>query len=238
MIGGNYYNNTSATLGSNGSLINGMNSIVLFGTGSNVNSTGTNVSGMVLSGQYASKPFFFSGEGYSATEEGTNLGIISLADSSAGMYLTGGASGRNEGTITVGNQSVGMYTSGTGSYAVNNNGIINVGQESTGIFLSNGTRAENLGTAEINGTGNNAVGIYSENTTAGAVQITNNNKIDLAGSGSIGIYTEGNHNISNTGNIIIGNSSDPSLPGVGIYQNNISGTVSNTGNINTGDNLL
>ena len=238
MIGGDYYNSTSAALGSNGSLVNGLNSIVLFGTGSNVTSAGNNVSGMVLSGQYASKPFYFSGEGYTAAEEGTNLGIISLADSSAGMYLTGGASGRNEGTVSVGKQSVGIYAAGAGAYVVNNNGIINVGEESTGIFLSDGIRAENLGTAEINGTGNKAVGIYSENTAAGAVQITNDNKIDLAGEQSIGIYASGNHNISNTGNILIGNSSDPDQPGVGIYQDGIAGSISNTGNINAGDNSI
>ena len=95
--------------------------------------------------------------------------------------------------------------------------------------------AENLGTAEINGTGNKAVGIYSENTAAGAVQITNDNKIDLAGEQSIGIYASGNHNISNTGNILIGNSSDPDQPGVGIYQDGIAGSISNTGNINVYD---
>ena len=238
MIGGNYYNSTSATLGSNGSLVNGLNSIVLFGAGSTVTSTGNNVSGMVLSGQYASKPFFFTGEGYTAAEEGTNLGIISLADSSAGMYLTGGASGRNEGTISLGRESVGIYASGTGSYAVNNNGVINIGEGSTGLFLSNGISAENLGTAEINGIGNNTVGIYSENTTASAVQITNDNKIILSGEHSIGIYTTGAHNISNTGNITAGNSSNPDQPGVGIYQDNISGSISNTGNINVGTNSI
>jgi hypothetical protein len=238
MIGGDYYNSTSASLGSNGSLINGLNTIVLFGAGSNITSTGNNVSGMVLSGQYASKPFYFSGEGYTATEEGTNLGNISLADSSAGMYLSGGASGRNEGTISIGKQSVGMYASGTGSYAVNNNGIINVDEESTGIFLSNGIKAENLGTAEINGTGQKAVGIYSENISGSAVQIINDNKINLSGDNSMGIYSTGNHNISNTGNITIGNSSNPDQPGVGIYQDNVSGIISNAGNISVGDNSI
>ncbi|ACZ07201.1 Uncharacterized protein with a C-terminal OMP (outer membrane protein) domain [Sebaldella termitidis] len=243
MVGGDFYNNTSATLGSNGSLINGIGTVALFGTASNINSTGTNVSGMVLSGQHASIPVpghVVSGSAITVYEEGTNLGVIALGDSSAGMYLTGGARGRNEGIITITNNSVGMYAEGTGSYLVNNNGIITVGQESTGLFLKDGVSISNTGTAEINSTGLKAVGIYSENNLAGSATVTNSNKIDLSGDQSIGIYTTGENNVANTGIINIGNSSSQTQPGVGIYADHAGSSITNsaTGSVNVGDNSI
>ena len=55
---------------------------------------------MVLSGQHAGVPgYLVTGPAITVNEEGTNLGIISLGNSSAGMYLTGGARGRNEKII-------------------------------------------------------------------------------------------------------------------------------------------
>ena len=237
MIGGDFYNNTSATLGSNGSLINGIGTVALFGTSSNINSTGTNVSGMVLSGQHAGVPgYLVTGPAITVNEEGTNLGIISLGNSSAGMYLTGGARGRNEGTISINNNSVGMYAEGTGSHLVNNNGIITVGQESTGLFLKDGVSISNTGTAEINSTGLKAVGIYSENNLAGSATVTNSNKIDLSGDQSIGIYTTGENNVTNTGIINIGNSSSQTQPGVGIYADHAGSSITNSASVNIGDN--
>ncbi len=241
MIGGDFYNNTSGTLGSNGALINGIGTAALFGTASNINSIGTNVSGMVLSGQHAGVPgHIVSGSGITVNEEGTNLGIITLGDSSAGMYLTSGARGRNEGTISVNNNSVGIYAEGTGSHIVNNNGFINIGQESTGLFLKDGVSISNIGTAEINSASQKAVGVYSENSSLAATIITNNNKIDLSGDQSIGIYTTGVNNVVNTGTILIGNSASQTQPGVGIYTDNAGSNAVNlsSGVINVGDNSI
>ena len=239
MIGGDFYNNTIGTLGSNGSLINGIGTAALFGLSSNINSTGTNVSGMVLSGQHSGVPgHTVSGSGITVNEEGTNLGTITLGDSSAGMYLTGGARGRNEGTITLNNNSVGIYAEGAGSHIVNNNGIINIGQESTGLFLKDGADISNTGTAEINSISQKAVGMYSENSAALPSIITNNNKIDLSGDQSIGIYTSGANTVTNTGIINIGNSLSQSQPGVGIYADHINSNIHNTiaGAVTVGDN--
>ncbi len=243
MIGGEFYNNTSATLGSNGSLINGIGTVSLFGIGSNINSTGSNVSGMVLSGQYSTLPYTFTGPLITVTEEGTNLGTISLGDSSAGMYLTGGARGKNEGTITVNNNSVGIYAESSGvllSHIVNDNGIINIGQESTGLFLKDGSSISNTGSSEINSTSLKAVGIYSENNISGTTTVVNSNKIALSGDQSIGIYTTGSNNITNSGIIGIGNSSSQTQPGVGIYADHAGSSITNTaaGIIYAGDNSI
>ena len=127
MTGGEFYNNTTATLGSNGMLINGLGTAVLFGTASNVNSTGTNVAGMVLSGRYTDNPLPYPISGTPVNVEGTNLGTISLGDSSAGIYLMNGARGENKGTISVNNYSVAMYAEGAGSSVKNDSGIISIG---------------------------------------------------------------------------------------------------------------
>ena len=242
IIGGDFYSNVAATLASNGSLINGTGTVALLGMNSNISSSGTNVSGMVLSGQHAGIPgHTVSGSGGQIVdEEGTNLGTIALGDSSAGMYLTGGARGRNENTISVNNNSVGIYAEGAGSYIVNNNGTVNIGKESTGLFLKDGVKVENTGTSEIKSIAQKAVGIYSENSTASPVAVTNavNNKIELNGDQSIGIYTTGINNITNGGIITIGNSTSQTQPGVGIYADNAGSSINNSGTVNTGDNSI
>jgi hypothetical protein len=238
MTGGEFYNNTTATLGANGMLINGLGTAALFGTASVVNSTGTNVAGMVLTGQYTDNPFPHLISGTPVDVEGTNLGIISLGDSSAGMYLMGGARGTNKGTISVNNYSVGMYAENGGTYISNDNGIINIGQESTGLFLKNGAAVSNTGTAEINSTSQKAVGIYSENSLAGTAVVMNTNKIDLSGDQSIGIYTTGENGVVNNGIIQIGNSLSPTQPGVGIYADHVNSYIFNTGLVSAGDNSI
>ena len=236
MTGGEFYNNTTATLGSNGMLINGLGTAVLFGTASNVNSTGTNVAGMVLSGRYTDNPLPYPISGTPVNVEGTNLGTISLGDSSAGIYLMNGARGENKGTISVNNYSVAMYAEGAGSSVKNDSGIISIGQESTGLFMKDGASISNTGTAEINSTGLKAVGIYSENNLAGSATVTNSNKIDLSGDQSIGIYTTGENNVTNTGIINIGNSSSQTQPGVGIYADHVGSSITNSASVNVGDN--
>ncbi len=238
MTGGEFYNNTTATLGSNGMLINGLGTAVLFGTGSNVNSTGTNVAGMLISGQYTDNPLPHLISGTFVNVEGTNLGTISLGDSSAGIYLMNGARGENKGTISVNNYSVAMYAEGAGSSVKNDSGMINIGQESTGLFLKDGVSISNVGTAEINSASWKAVGIYSENNLAGSTLVTNDNKIDLSGDQSIGIYTTGENNITNNGTINIGNSMSQTQPGVGIYADHAGSSITNSAAVNVGDNSI
>ena len=235
MVGGHFHNNTTAVLGSNGSLVNGTNTAVLFDTASNISSTGTNVSGMVLNGQHS-----LTAIPITVTEDGTNLGIINLGDSSAGMYLTGGARAKNKGTISVNNNSVAIYAEGSGAYIKNDNGIISIGEESTGLFLKDGDSISNTGTGEITGTSRKSVGMYSENSTITPALITNDNKIDLSGDQSIGIYTTGGNTVTNNGTILIGNSVGKSEPGVGIYADSSSSSITNssTGVINVGENSI
>ncbi|MCP1226359.1 transporter [Sebaldella sp. S0638] len=235
LLGGTFYNNTAAALASNGSLINGNSTLVLFGTDSNVTSTGTNAVGMSVSGQYTgSLPAAISG--ISVSEEGTNLGIINLGDSSAGMYLTGGARGRNKNTINVGSQSLGMYAEGTGAYVINDGGSINVQDSSVGMLLSDGNEVLNNGNISVSGT--NSAGIYVENTKAVASKITNNSSININTEGSTGIYTTGLADITNTGSITAGNSSSIQKPSLGVYQDNAGSTFVNSGSVNAGNNSI
>ena len=239
MTGGEFYNNTTATLGSNGMLINGLGTAVLFGAASNVNSAGTNVAGMLISGQYTDNPLPHLISGTPVNVEGTNLGIMNLGDSSAGIYLMNNARGENRGTISMGNYSVGMYAEGALSSVKNDNGIINIGQESTGLFLKDGANVWNAGvTAEINSTSLKAVGIYSERSSGGTTAVTNDGKIELSGDQSIGIYTTGGSNVTNNGTILIGNSLSPIQPGVGIYADNTASSIINSvgSSVTVGDN--
>ncbi|MDR2879787.1 MAG: transporter, partial [Fusobacteriales bacterium] len=245
MTGGEFYNNTTATLGSNGMLISGLGTAALFGTASDVNSSGTNVAGMLISGQYTDNPFPHIISGTPVNVEGTNLGIMNLGDSSAGIYLMNDARGENRGTITMGNYSVGMYAEGSLSLSAssvkNDNGTINIGQESTGLFLKNGASVWNAGaTAEINSTSQKAVGMYSERSSAGATAVINDGKIELNGDQSIGIYTTGVSNVTNNGTILIGSSLSPIQPGVGIYADNAGSSVVNSSgkSVTVGDNSI
>ncbi len=235
LLGGTFYNDNTVTLASDGSLINGNNTLVLFGNNSDVVSTGTNVIGMSINGQYTGVlPAVISGT--SVSEEGTNLGVINLGDSSAGMYLTGGARGRNKNIINVGNQSLGIYSEGSGGYIVNDGGTVKVLDGSVGMLLNNGDQILNNGNIDVSG--KNSAGIYVENTTAGISDVINNNNINVTGDVSTGIYTAGAVKTDNTGSITAGNSESVQKPSLGIYQDNAGSTFTNSGTVNAGNNSI
>ena len=73
------------------------------------------------------------------------------------------------------------------------------------------------------------MGIYSENNLAGSTLVTNDNKIDLSGDQSIGIYTTGENNITNNGTInLTGDTS------IGMYTEDFAVGTS-TGHVSVGD---
>ena len=225
-----YYNSTATPLSSNGAMIAGKNSAILYDTSANISSTGNNNIGIYVDGVYATLPTTISG--VTVSSEATNKGTITFNDSSAGLYGLNGASVDNAGgTITLGNNSTGIYASGATSNAVNS-GTITIGQGSQGIYLKDGMTADNAG-GIIQSTGAKTTGIYTDNVSN---PITNSGLINLSGDKSIGIYTAGASakTITNTGTIKIGNSSDLNDPSIGIYTKAIGDTITNTGTIDSG----
>ncbi|WP_339331598.1 autotransporter-associated N-terminal domain-containing protein [Fusobacterium animalis] len=85
---------------------------------------------------------------------------------------------------------------------------------------------------DISSNNKKVTGIFSENTVAGK-NIINKGKINLLGTGSLGIYAEGNVNIINNGKITVGNTTDPNNAGVGIYSPN--GNIENYGEVVAGN---
>ena len=168
-------------------------------------------------------------KGLSSTgTEAQNSGIINLLDNSAAIYVENGSKAINT--------AIGVITTGNtsaGMYGVNsgiitNNGIIETGASSQGIY------AQNTGTVAnnniIKSTGNNAIGIYAE----GNMDVTNTAgaEISLSGNDSIGIFSKyaasSTAVLTNSGTINVGNSTNTINPGLGIYSENTDEKIYNT----------
>ena len=223
--------NSSFTFDKSMSLENDINfivaddSAVLLGTNSNVNSTGTGNIGVYAKNVAASAVLTSIG----VTTEVTNKGTIDLGNTSVGIYADAGAGVLNDlgSFITVADNSQGIYAKNSGQ--ITNNGAINIGEGSIGVFLNNATltSAVNGLNGIIKSTSDNAVGIYSYQQNS---EVINNGTIDLSGQSSIGIYDKGSASriITNNGSIIIGDSSDPQTPSIGIYSEDTGITINHT----------
>ena len=224
------------TLASNGALVSGKYSAVfLNGSNITVNSGSTGVAAIALDGQYTPTLLAPLPSSMTANTDGENTGAIVLEDSSVGMYGKNGSRFSNLGTITVRNSSAGMLTFGSGS-SVQNAGTINLGSTSQGIYLKDGLTINNLSSGNILSHGAETVGVYSNNNTG---FVTNNGNIDLSGEKSIGIYSIGMSNsIINNGTIKVGNSSNASDPSIGIYGAVVGSTVTNSGTVTSGINSI
>ena len=221
-------NAVNYTLGDNGVMFSGINSAVLVSSGTAITGTGTNNVALYGSGLYSgalSAPY---------SVESENQGIITMGDSSAGIYTVNGARALNTNSIAVGNTSVGMY--GVNSGIITNNGIIETGASSQGIYAQNTGTVTNNNT--IKSTGNNVIGIYAE----GNMDVTNaaGSEINLSGNDSIGIFSKYTASstavLTNSGAINIGNSTNIVNPGLGIYSENTDEKIynTNTGKITVG----
>ena len=228
---GSYYYNNATTLGGNGAMVSGKSSTVLFDSGANIGTTGDSNIGIYVDGVYTGGAV----PGFTAGIEAENRGIITLNNSSAGLYGLNGASVYNAGgTITVGNDSTGIYASGGTSNAMNT-GNITVGSNSQGIYLKDGILAANTA-GNILSAGTNSVGIYADNISGG---IINGGVIDLSGDKSVGIYATGPaKNIVNTGTIKVGNSTELNNPSIGIYTTTPGDIVTNSSVIDSGKNSI
>ena len=175
----------STSLGSNGTMMAGINSaIYLNGSVITALPGAVNTAAMALDGQYAGIVSF---PGMSLSTDGENSGTIILGDSSVGIYGKNGSRLSNKGTITMGSGSAAVSTSGSGSTAVND-GQINLGTGSQGIYLKDGVSINNTLSGKIESAGEAAIGIYGNNV---ASAINNDGLINLTGAKTIGIYTSG-----------------------------------------------
>ncbi len=162
-----------------------------------------------------------------------NAGTINLGDSSIAYYV-------KNSNITPSNFIDKLTVNSTGKYTYLYAEDSKVNYENQKTINSDGsifTYAKNsditFGEGNVISSNNKKVtGIFSENTVTGK-NIINKGKINLLGTGSLGIYAEGNVNIINNGKITVGNTTDPNNAGVGIYSPN--GNIENYGEVVAGN---
>ncbi|MBP7979479.1 MAG: autotransporter domain-containing protein [Sebaldella sp.] len=239
ITGGVFKYTGNSELASNGTLVTGKESAVYL-DGSTVTSAAgsVNVAAIALNDQYSG--LLPLPAGMTAGIDGENNGTIILGDGSAGIYGKNGSRISNKGAITVGSSSAGLMTSGSGSKVLNS-GMISVGTGSQGIYLKDGISAENLGAGNISGTGAGTIGIYADSNIS-TMQISNDGIINLSGDKSVGIYTTGTNSYlidnNSTGIISIGNSTNTSDPGIGIYGSTAGSIITNHGTVSSGENSI
>ena len=162
-----------------------------------------------------------------------NAGTLNLGEDSIAYYL-------KNSNITSANFIDNLTVNPTGKYTYlyAEDSIVNYKNQKT--INSDGsifTYAKNSDVTfevgnDISSNNKKVTGIFSENT-ATAKNIINKGKINLLGTGSLGIYAEGNVNIINNGKITVGNTTDPNNAGVGIYSPN--GNIENYGEVVAGN---
>ena len=228
-----YYNST-ANLGGGGTFVSGVNSAVLLGEDSILNSENSNLVGIALTGGYVNGlPVNINGE--ILEHEATNKGKINFGDNSVGIYVINGASGKNTGEISLGKSSVGLYGSGNGTN-IDNAGKIYIGENSVGLYNKDGNSISNSGSIESIDL--RVIGLYLDGNS-NSIGV-NTGEIKLLGDKSIGIYISenGTKTINNTNRIEIGSSNLAEDPSIGIFNNNINGTVNNSSDIISGKNSI
>ena len=183
---------------------------------------------------------------------------IILSDKSVGAYGVNGARIQNNSNITVGAYGAALYSTGING-TLRNTGILTLGKNSAGIYMKDGISVTNLG--QINSTQEGAKGLVVSRATAATY--TNNGKIKLTGTGSIGIHAEGAaHNIISGADVEVGNTTgnDQSVAihlknggqvrvlshtsvkagnnSIGIYGTTSSATVENNAKVQVGDGAI
>ena len=162
-----------------------------------------------------------------------NAGTLNLGEDSIAYYL-------KNSNITPSNFIDNLTVNPTGKYTYlyAEDSVVNYKNQKTinsddSIFIYGKNSDITLeGKADISSNNKKVTGIFSENTIAGK-NIINKGKINLLGTGSLGIYAEGNVNVINNGKITVGNTTDPNNAGVGIYSPN--GNIENYGEVVAGN---
>ncbi|WP_419180958.1 autotransporter-associated N-terminal domain-containing protein [Fusobacterium simiae] len=162
-----------------------------------------------------------------------NAGTLNLGEDSIAYYL-------KNSNITSSNFIDNLTVNPTGKYTYlyAEDSTVNYEKQKTinsddSIFIYGKNSDITLeGKADISSNNKKVTGIFSENTVTGK-NIINKGKINLLGTGSLGIYAEGNLNVVNKGKITVGNTTDPNNAGVGIYSPN--GNIENYGEVVAGN---
>ena len=158
---------------------------------------------LTLSGQ-ESVAFYLNGrKAGTAPELKTAAGktITLTGNKSVGAYGVNGARIENNSNITVGANGAAIYSTGAAG-TLKNTGILTLGKNSVGMYMKDGASLSHTG--QINSTQAGAKGLVINRGTAATY--TNNGKINLTGTSSIGIHAEGAaHTIDNRNAITVGN---------------------------------
>ena len=158
---------------------------------------------LTLSGQ-ESVAFYLNGrKAGTAPELKTAAGktITLTGNKSVGAYGVNGARIENNSNITVGTNGAAIYSTGAAG-TLKNTGILTLGKNSVGMYMKDGASLSHTG--QINSTQEGAKGLVINRGTAATY--TNNGKINLTGTSSIGIHAEGAaHTIDNRNAITVGN---------------------------------
>ena len=170
--------------------------------------------------------------------EANNFGIIDLqnTDKGTGIYVKNARAYNDvNAIINLGSNGVGIYAENAQnidfSEIRNNGNITMLGIQSIGLYGNGASLIENNGSLNSSITGN--IGIYSKVNSLQIPPVTtiiNNKSNILLSDNGVGIYGE-NSNITNTGNITVGNKTGTDYS-IGIHAKD--SIVTNTGNIKTG----
>ena len=186
---------------------------------------------LTLSGQ-ESVAFYLNGrKAGTAPELKTAAGktITLTGNKSVGAYGVNGARIENNSNITVGANGAAIYSTGAAG-TLKNTGILTLGKNSVGMYMKDGASLSHTG--QINSTQEGAKGLVVNRGTASTY--TNNGKINLTGTSSIGIHAEGAaHTINNRNSITVGNTTGKDQS-VAIHLKN-GGTVRNFNAIKAGN---
>ena len=186
---------------------------------------------LTLSGQ-ESVAFYLNGrKAGTAPELKTAAGktITLTGNKSVGAYGVNGARIENNSNITVGANGAAIYSTGAAG-TLKNTGILTLGKNSVGMYMKDGASLSHTG--QINSTQAGAKGLVINRGTAATY--TNNGKINLTGTSSIGIHAEGAaHTINNRNSITVGNTTGKDQS-VAIHLKN-GGTVRNFNAIKAGN---
>ncbi|MHB9316419.1 autotransporter-associated N-terminal domain-containing protein, partial [Fusobacterium polymorphum] len=186
---------------------------------------------LTLSGQ-ESVAFYLNGrKAGTAPELKTAAGktITLTGNKSVGAYGVNGARIENNSNITVGANGAAIYSTGAAG-TLKNTGILTLGKNSVGMYMKDGASLSHTG--QINSTQEGAKGLVVNRGTASTY--TNNGKINLTGTSSIGIHAEGAaHTINNSNSITVGNTTGKDQS-VAIHLKN-GGTVRNFNAIKAGN---
>ena len=192
---------------------------------------------------------------------GVGIAVTDSSNSGSGGIIT--VTGTGSSDIKVGSNGIGIYAQNS-IVNLNSNYGIETKDGGVGIYLTGNSTLPTSSTLEYKYSGSNTgrgMGIIynvanstngtnvnlvnSTGTTGGLIGIFANGGGTFTNSGSItgsstekdfGIISE-NTNVNNSGNITLGNASNPNTPNIGIYAKT-NNDITNSGNIAVGDNAV